>query len=96
MSANACDFFLERHLDGSVAARVAMLHSHGEQTYAKLAEVVNRVGNYLLNLGVRPEQRIVLHLKDGPELVYFFLKRLYFFLGQRERGGVSLSLSGYR
>ena len=73
MSANACDFFLERHLDGSVAARVAMRHSHGEQTYAKLAEVVNRVGNYLLNLGVRPEQRIVLHLKDGPELVYFFL-----------------------
>ena len=38
-------------------ANVAFFHDEGSITYAGLQELVNRTGNALLDLGVRPEQR---------------------------------------
>ena len=38
-------------------------------TYRELASLQNRAGNVLLGLGVRPEDRVLLALSDGPEFV---------------------------
>jgi benzoate-CoA ligase len=42
-------------------------------TYGQIHEMVNRVGNALLQLGVEMEHRVLLVLLDGPEFVASFL-----------------------
>lgn len=71
--ANVVSFFVDRHAQGSRAAHAAILHESGEITYAELAGTINQACNYLLELGVQPEQRVMLHLPDGPEWVFFFM-----------------------
>ena len=41
-------------------------------TYAALAEEMDRVGNVLRSLDVRPEERVAIVLHDSPELVATF------------------------
>jgi len=72
-SANAVSFFVDRHAQCDRAGHAAILHESGAVTYAQLAGSVNQACNYLLELGVQPEQRVMLHLPDGPEWVYFFM-----------------------
>src|SRR5690348_14204075 len=73
MNANAASFFVDRHVPGESAGRDAILHEGGRLTYGELAGEINRVGNYLKGLGVQPEQRVVLQVRDGPEWVCFFM-----------------------
>jgi len=70
---NAVSFLLDRHAQGDRAERTAVLHQSARVSYGQLARTVNQVGNYLLDLGLQPEQRVMLHLPDGPEWVYFFM-----------------------
>jgi acyl-coenzyme A synthetase/AMP-(fatty) acid ligase len=72
-SANAVGFFIDRHAQGDRAAHAAIFHESGEVTYAQLAGTVNQACNYLLDLGVQPEQRVMVHLPDGPEWVVCFM-----------------------
>ncbi len=69
---NAARFFVDRHLDEGRGDRVAIRSDGRTETYAALAEHVNRVGNALRDLGVSRGQRVVLALLDGPEFAASF------------------------
>ena len=69
---NATTFFVDRHVAEGRGAKVAFFHDKGSLTYAGLQELVNRTGNALLDLGVRPEQRVLCLLLDSPEFLGAF------------------------
>jgi benzoate-CoA ligase family protein len=67
---NLASEFLDRNLEEGRGGNTALLcggeHSY---TYAEVAALTNRVGNVLRELGVRPEDRVLLALSDGLEFV---------------------------
>jgi len=69
---NAASFFIDRHVAEGRAEKVAFFHDGGSITYGALQELVNRAGNALLDLGVRPEQRVLCLLLDSPEFLATF------------------------
>ncbi len=69
---NAASFFVDRHVAEGRADKVAFFHDGGSITYGALQELVNRAGNALLDLGVRPEQRVLCLLLDSPEFLATF------------------------
>ena len=66
---NLATHFVDRNVEEGHGARTALIGPGGQTTYAELAELVNRSGNLLLELGVRPEERILLVLADSVEFV---------------------------
>ena len=71
-SFNAATAFIDRHVAEGRGERIAIRWNDQAVTYAQLAANVNRAGNALLRLGIRPEERIVLAAWDSPEFVYSF------------------------
>ncbi len=71
-SFNAASAFIDRHVAAGHGERAALRWNDQAVTYAQLAANVNRVGNALLRLGVRPEERVLLAVLDSPEFVYSF------------------------
>ncbi|HXG21793.1 MAG TPA: benzoate-CoA ligase family protein [Methylomirabilota bacterium] len=71
-SFNAASAFIDRHILEGRGERVALRCHEQTVTYAQLAANVNRVGNALQRLGVRPEERVVMAVVDSPEFVYSF------------------------
>jgi len=69
---NASSFFVDRHVAEGRGDKVAFFHDGGSLTYRALQELVNRAGNALLDLGVRPEQRVLCLLLDSPEFLATF------------------------
>src|SRR5579872_3582331 len=69
---NAATYFVDRHLRGGRASKIAIECGEQRVTYAQLEERVNRLGNALLGLNVRPEERVFLLLPDVPEFAYSF------------------------
>ncbi len=65
---NLTSWFLDRNLVEGRGDRFA-LHCDRPVTYAELARLTNRIGNVLLDRGVRPEDRVLLALADGQEFV---------------------------
>jgi benzoate-CoA ligase family protein len=61
---NVTSFFLDRNVEEGRGERIA-LTGDATVTYAELAALTNRAGNVLLELGVRPEDRVLLALSDG-------------------------------
>jgi benzoate-CoA ligase family protein len=61
---NVTSFFLDRIVEEGRGDRVAIT-GDATLTYAELAALANRAGNVLLDLGVRPEDRVLLALSDG-------------------------------
>jgi 4-hydroxybenzoate-CoA ligase/benzoate-CoA ligase len=61
---NAATHFIDRHLDEGRADKIALIDDQGSYTYAELAEKVNRAAGALLQLGLEPEQRVLLCLLD--------------------------------
>src|SRR5918999_91653 len=66
---NLASWFVDRHLQEGRGDRVALYCGDGQTTYAQLAELVNRTGHVLCDLGVRQEERVLLALSDGVEFV---------------------------
>ena len=65
--------FIDRHLGEGRGAKAAIRTVHGETvTYAELAERVNRAGNALLGLGLKPGDRVLMVVKDCPAFFYLF------------------------
>jgi benzoate-CoA ligase family protein len=65
---------LDANLDAGRGDKLAIRTPEGEDlTYAQLAERVARVGNLLKDLGVQPEQRVLLVLDDTPAFPAAFL-----------------------
>ena len=69
---NAATAFIDRHVSEGRSGKVAFFHEQGQTTYAQLQELVNRTGNALLDLGVRPEQRVLCLLLDSPAFLGAF------------------------
>jgi benzoate-CoA ligase family protein len=65
---NLASWFLDRNIEEGRGDRVA-LHGRTSVSYRDLAALQNRAGNVLLDLGVRPEDRVLLALSDGPAFV---------------------------
>lgn len=66
---NLTRYFLERNLEEGRADRVAVLAGGRTYTFADLSRLTNRVGHVLRELGVEPEDRVLLALGDGVEFV---------------------------
>ncbi len=71
-SFNVAVAFIDRHLEEGRAAKTAIETASETVSYAALAEGVNRAGNALLALGIRPGERLLMVVKDCPEFFYLF------------------------
>ncbi len=64
--------FIDRHLGEGRGAKAAIRTAQETVTYAELAERVNRAGNALLALGLKPGDRLLMVVKDCPAFFYLF------------------------
>ncbi len=69
---NAATAFLDHNIAEGRGSKVAIYSEGIAYTYSQIAELANRVGNGLLNLGVDMEQRIALLLLDSPQFAAAF------------------------
>src|SRR5438874_2720855 len=69
---NAASAFLDRNLAEGRGAKTAIYYEGAAYTYAQIAELANRVGNALLDLGIDLEQRVGLLLFDSPQFAAAF------------------------
>jgi benzoate-CoA ligase len=68
----AATVFLDRHLAEGRGAKTAIYSEGKSYTFAQIAELANRLGNGLLELGVELEQRVALLLLDSPQFAASF------------------------
>ncbi len=66
---NLAGYFVDRNLAEGRGDRTALITPDGACTYAELAALTNQVGNALLEIGVRPQERVLLALADSVEFV---------------------------
>ena len=69
---NAASVFVDVHLEQGRADKTAILSGDEAITYRQLHETVNRMGNALVELGVRIEERVAILMPDSPEWVFAF------------------------
>jgi benzoate-CoA ligase len=83
---NVVDTLVDSHLVQGRGHKAAILCGQEVVTYRDLFERVNRVGNFLRNLGVRTEERVAILVPDSPECVYAFF-------GAMKIGAVSIPIN---
>jgi benzoate-CoA ligase family protein len=69
---NAATAFLDRNLAEGRGAKTAIFYEGKAYSYAQVAELANRVGNGLLELGVDLEKRVAMLLLDSPQFAATF------------------------
>jgi benzoate-CoA ligase family protein len=69
---NAASYFVDRHVREGRGGKIAIECGDEQVSYEQLLERTNRAGNALCELGVRPEERVLLLLPDSPEFLYGF------------------------
>lgn len=69
---NVATWFVDRNVQEGRGGKIAIECGEERITYKQLLENTNRAGNALLELGVRPEERVMLLLLDTPEFLYSF------------------------
>lgn len=69
---NATTAFLDRHLTEGRGTKTAVHYEGESYSYAQVAELANRAGNGLLDLGIDLEQRVALLLLDSPQFAAAF------------------------
>jgi len=69
---NVATYFVDRNILEGRAQNIAIECGDERVTYQQLFERTNRAGNALRNLGVRPDERVLLLLLDSPEFLYSF------------------------
>jgi benzoate-CoA ligase family protein len=70
---NACEYLLDRRVAAGDGARVALTGVGGVVNYDQLLDRVCRVAGGLRELGLQPEQRIVMFMSDGVDFVAVYL-----------------------
>ncbi len=70
---NASVYLVDRHVEAGAGGRVAIACGSEEVTYESLLARVCDAASGLATLGVRPEERVMLVMADGVELVAAFL-----------------------
>jgi benzoate-CoA ligase family protein len=66
---NACIYLVDRHVEGGLGERVAVTGPADTLTYAELLGLIQGIAAGLRDLGVRPEERVVMVMTDGPQLL---------------------------
>lgn len=74
---NATEYLVDRHLREGRAEHTAVIAAGGTLTYGELAEQVHRVASGLRELGVRPEERVMLCMADDIEMLTGILAAMY-------------------
>ena len=69
---NVATYFVDRNVTIGRGTNVAIECGDVRITYDEVHRNENRCGNALRRIGVRPEERVLLLLYDGPEFVYSF------------------------
>ena len=69
---NAASHFVDRNVREGRGGNVAIVCGEASVTYDEVQQHVNRCGSALRGIGVRPEDRVLLLLYDGPDFVYAF------------------------
>src|ERR1041385_5355610 len=69
---NVATHFVDRHMHEGREHKPAFECREERVTYGQLLERVNRVGNALKKLSMRPEERVALLLTDTPEFACCF------------------------
>jgi len=70
---NACEYLLDRRVAAGDGDRPAILGTWGQLSYAQLLARVQRTASGLRELGLQPEQRLVMFMADGPDFVAVYL-----------------------
>jgi benzoate-CoA ligase family protein len=69
---NAASYFVDRNVLEGRGRKIAIECGDERVSYQQLLERTNRAGNALRELGMRPEERVLLLLLDTPEFLYSF------------------------
>ena len=69
---NAATHFVDRIVASGRGPHVAIEYGDKRISYDQVLTNVNRFGNALRALGIRPEERVLLLLVDSPEFIYSF------------------------
>jgi benzoate-CoA ligase len=69
---NAATYFVDRNVREGRGGKTALECGEERVSYQQLLERTNQTGNVLHQLDVRPGERVVLILPDGPEFLYCF------------------------
>lgn len=70
---NIASIHVDEHTRKGYGDKVAIYYDDTTVTYRQLLDYVNRVGNTLVDSGVRPENRVMISLPDCPQIIYNFL-----------------------
>lgn len=79
---------LDRHLAAGRGAQMALRGPAGSYTYEQLYRFTNQTGHALRSLGLEPEQRVLLLLRDSPEFIAAYL-------GAMKIGAVPVALNTF-
>jgi benzoate-CoA ligase family protein len=66
---NAADYLVDRHVRDGNGSRTAVVTPARTLSYTELADEVHRVAGGFARIGVRPEERVMLCMVDGIELL---------------------------
>lgn len=69
---NVATHFIDRNVEEGRGNKIAIECGEQQVSYGQLLEHVNRLGNALRDMGVRPEERVLILLPDIPEFLYSF------------------------
>jgi len=69
---NLCVEYVDRNVREGRGDDVALLYGEERYTYREVLENVCRAANLLQQVGLEPEQRVLLLLSDHPEFVFFW------------------------
>jgi benzoate-CoA ligase family protein len=70
---NASTYLVDRHVEAGRGDRIAVTGTDGTLTYAELLTRIRRVASGLRELGVRPEERVLVFMADGPDMLALIL-----------------------
>lgn len=70
---NACEYLLDRQVAAGDADRPAITGVGGELSYGQLLDRVCRTATVLRELGLEPEQRLLMFMADSPDFVTVYL-----------------------
>ena len=73
---NACEYLLDRRLGAGDGQRIALTGPAGDVSYAELHDRVRRTAAGLREIGVRPEDRVLMVMADSPHFAVVYLAAL--------------------